>query len=88
MPPRGIHAEPDFFPDTLTPRSHSEYVPGKDLHDMITENLVAEHIAIDSYRKMAGYLGDYDPTTRRMLEEILAVEEEHAHDMSDLLEQD
>ncbi|AKJ67990.1 bacterioferritin [Pandoraea thiooxydans] len=79
---------PNFSPDGLAQRSHSEYVEGTDLRDMITENLVAERIAIDSYREMVTYLGDRDPTTRRMIEEILAVEEEHAHDMSDLLEKE
>lgn len=81
-----LGGEPDFAPDTLTARSHAEYVPAKDLHDMIKENLVAERIAIDSYRKIITYIGDGDPTTRRLLEEILAVEEEHANDMADLLE--
>ncbi|MCI2807661.1 ferritin-like domain-containing protein [Eoetvoesiella caeni] len=81
-----LGGEPDFSPDTLTARSHAEYVPGTDLHDMIKEDLVAERIAIDSYRKMIKYIGDGDATTRRMLEEILAVEEEHANDMADLLQ--
>lgn len=81
-----LGGQPDFAPDTLTARSHAEYVPGNDLHDMIKENLVAERIAIDSYRKIITYIGDGDPTTRRLLEEILAVEEEHANDMADLLE--
>lgn len=77
---------PDFSPDSLTQRSHSEYVEGADLKDMIKENLVAERIAVDSYREIIVYLGDRDPTTRRMMEEILAMEEEHAQDMADLLE--
>jgi bacterioferritin len=77
---------PDFSPQGLADRSHSEYVEGVDLEDMIRENLIAERIAIDSYRAMVVYLGDRDPTTRRLLEEVLAVEEEHAHDMADLLE--
>jgi bacterioferritin len=81
-----LGGEPDFSPQGLTQRSHSEYVAGKDLHDMIKENLVAERIAIDTYRQIVTYLGDRDPTTRRMIEEILAVEEEHAHDRADLLE--
>lgn len=81
-----LGGEPDFSPDTLTARSHAEYVPGVDLHDMIKEDLVAERIAIDSYRKMITYIGDGDATTRRMLEEILAMEEEHANDMADLLQ--
>jgi len=70
----------------LLSRSHSEYVEGDSLIDMIRENLVAERIAIDSYREMIQYLGNEDPTTRRMLEEILAVEEEHAEDMATLLD--
>ena len=77
---------PNFAPDGLSGRSHSEYVEGETLTDMIRENLVAERIAIDSYREMINYLGANDSTTRRMLEEILSVEEEHADDMSDLLE--
>ena len=77
---------PDFNPQSLTGRSHAEYVEGVTLIDMIRENLVAERIAIDSYREMVNYLGDKDSTTRRMLEGILAVEEEHADDMSDLLD--
>ncbi len=83
-----LGGEPDFNPDHLTRKSHSEYVEGTDLRDMIKENLVAERIAIDSYKMMIDYIGDKDPTTRRLLEEILAVEEEHAHDMLDLLERE
>ena len=77
---------PDFSPDTLTSRSHAEYVTGKSLQDMIKEDLVAERIAIDSYREFIQYLSDKDPTTKRMLERILAVEEEHADELADLLE--
>ena len=80
-----LGGSPDFAPDTLTGRSHSEYKEGKDLTDMIRENLVAERIAIDTYREIIRYLGDSDTTTRRIFEEILAVEEEHADDMADLL---
>jgi bacterioferritin len=76
---------PDFAPDTLAGRSHAEYVPGTSLTDMIRENLVAERIAIDSYRDAIAFLGAEDPTTRRMLEGILAVEEEHADELADLL---
>ncbi|HUH39145.1 MAG TPA: ferritin-like domain-containing protein [Spongiibacteraceae bacterium] len=76
---------PDFSPKGLESRSHSEYVAGDNLREMIVEDLVAERIAIDSYREMIAYIGDKDPTTRRMLEEILAVEEEHADDMAELL---
>ena len=77
-----LGGEPDFNPDTLLSRSHAEYLPGKDLADMAREDLVAERIAIDSYREMIQFLGDKDPTTRRMLEGILAVEEEHAEDLA------
>jgi bacterioferritin len=81
-----LKGEPDFNPDGLTARSHAEYVEGHDLADMIKENLIAERIAIESYGEMIAYLGDKDSTTRRMLEEILAMEEEHADDMSSLLD--
>src|SRR5256714_9589152 len=67
---------PDFSPDGLTSRSHAEYVEGNSLEEMIKEDLIAERIAIDSYREMIQYLGAEDSTTRRMLEEILAKEEE------------
>ena len=77
---------PDLDPATLTQRSHAEYVEGKNLRDMVKENLVAERIAIDSYREIIQYIGDSDPTTRRIFEDILAQEEEHADDMSDLLQ--
>src|SRR5918911_1976289 len=83
-----LGGEPDFAPDTLTSRSHAEYKTGTDLVDMIREDLVAERIAIDSYREMALFIGEGDPTTRRMLEEILAVEEEHADDLASLLAAD
>ncbi len=78
---------PDFNPQGLVTRSHSEYIEGKDLADMIRENLVAERIAIESYTEIIRYFGSNDPTSRRLMEEILAVEEEHANDMADLLEQ-
>jgi bacterioferritin len=78
---------PNLSPEGLLTRSHSEYVEGDDLADMIKENLVAERIAIDSYREIVTYLGNADITTRRIMEEILAVEEEHAEDMSTLLEE-
>jgi bacterioferritin len=76
---------PNLNPDGLTSRSHAEYVEGDTLIDMIKEDLVAERIAIDSYREMINYLANDDPTTRRMLEEILAMEEEHADDLVNLL---
>ena len=77
---------PDFNPQGLNTRSHSEYVEGENLVDMIRENLVAERVAIESYTEIIRYLGQNDPSSRRLLEEILAVEEEHAADMADLLE--
>lgn len=80
-----LGGEPDFAPDGLAGRSHAEYVAGDSLADMIKEDLVAERIAIDSYRETIQYLGDKDPTTRRMLEDILAVEEQHADELADLL---
>jgi len=76
---------PDLDPQGLHTRSHSEYVPGESLVDMIREDLVAERIAIDSYNEMIRFIGDSDSTTRTMLEEILATEEEHADDMANLL---
>jgi bacterioferritin len=81
-----LGGEPDLDPDTLTRRAHAEYKPGKDLRDMVKENLVAERIAIDSYREMINYVGDRDTTTKRILEHVLAQEEEHADDMKDLLD--
>jgi bacterioferritin len=80
-----LGGEPDLAPKTLTARSHAEYVEGRTLTDMIRENLVAERIAIDSYRALIAYLGAKDPTSRRLIEDILAVEEEHADDLADLL---
>jgi bacterioferritin len=81
-----LGGEPDLNPDTLTGRSHAEYRIGKTLVEMIRENLVAERIAIESYREMAQYVGEDDSTTRRLLESILATEEEHANDLADLLQ--
>ena len=82
-----LEGKPNLSPEGLLSRSHSDYVEGEDIVDMIKEDLVAERIAIDSYREMIAYVGTDDPTTRRMLESILAVEEEHAEDMNTLLEQ-
>jgi bacterioferritin len=76
-----LQGEPDFNPATLQARSHAEYVPGTDLLDMVKEDLVAERVAIASYSEMIAWLGTSDTTTRRMLETILAVEEEHADDL-------
>jgi len=81
-----LGGEPDFDPDTLTARSHAEYKEGGNLRDMVRENLVAERIAIDSYREMINFVGDRDTTTKRILEHILAQEEEHADDFADMLE--
>lgn len=81
-----LGGQPDFNPDTLTQRSHAQYHDGTELRDMLMEDLVAERVAIESYREMVRYLGDRDPTTRRILEDILAVEEEHADDLVDLMD--
>lgn len=81
-----LGGEPNFSPDGLAQRSHAEYVEGTSLADMIKEDLVAERIAIGSYLEMIAYLDGRDPTTRRLLEEILASEEEHADDLNSLLE--
>jgi bacterioferritin len=80
-----LQGAPDFNPETLTARSHAEYQEGEDLASMVEEDLVAERIAISSYQEIVRWLADGDPTTRRMMETILAVEEEHAEDLSSLL---
>ncbi len=80
-----LGGKPDLNPQRLAARAHSEYVPGEDLVQMLEEDLVAERIAIDTYREMISCLGKEDPTTRRLLEGILANEEEHAEDLSSLL---
>jgi len=77
---------PNFDPDGLAARSHSEYVPGETLRDMIKEDLVAERVAIETYREIINWIGTKDSTTRKLLEEILAKEEEHAEDMFSLLQ--
>jgi bacterioferritin len=81
-----LDGEPDFDPAGMLTRSHSQYVAGDDLIEMIEEDLVAERIAIESYSGIIRYLADNDPTSRRMMEEILANEEEHAEEMKTLLE--
>jgi bacterioferritin len=81
-----LDGEPDLNPQTLSSRSHSEYVEGTSLVDMIREDLVAERIAIDSYNEIIRYLSDNDPTSRRVMEEILAKEEEHANELKTLIE--
>jgi bacterioferritin len=80
-----LGGEPNFDPKGLESRSASEYSTGPTLVDMIRENLIAERIAVEHYSELIRYFGDNDPTTKRMLEWILAVEEEHADDMHDLL---
>jgi bacterioferritin len=81
-----LGGEPDYSPANLLLRSHTEYAEGGDLIEMIEEDLVAERIAIESYGEMIRYIGDGDPTSRRVLESILAEEEEHADDLSSLLQ--
>src|ERR1700722_2126276 len=81
-----LGGEPNFNPEGLLTRSHSEYVEGNSLVEMIKEDLVAERIAIESYGEIIRYLGTDDPTSRRLMEEILAKEEEHAEDMRSLIE--
>ncbi|HEY6863432.1 MAG TPA: ferritin-like domain-containing protein [Burkholderiales bacterium] len=81
-----LGGEPDLSPQGLASRSHAEYIEGDSLTDMIKEDLVAERIAIDSYKEMVNYFGSQDPTTRRLMEQILAKEEEHAEDLVSLLE--
>ena len=81
-----LGGEPDFNPEGLASRSHAEYVEGESLIDMIREDLIAERIAIESYRDIISYLGEGDPTTRKLFEAVLAVEEEHAEDMLSLIE--
>jgi bacterioferritin len=80
-----LGGKPNFSPDGLSERSHAEYVEGDTLNSMITEDLIAERIAIESYREMVLYLAEHDPTTQQMLKDILAMEEEHADDLASLL---
>jgi bacterioferritin len=80
-----LNGSPNFNPATLTARSHAEYDDSEDVQAMIRADLIAERVAIESYRQMIVAIGDKDPTTTRMLTEIMAVEEEHADDMRDLL---
>jgi bacterioferritin len=82
-----LQGEPDYNPEGLLTRSHSEYAEGKDLKEMLQEDLIAERIAIESYSEIIRYLGDKDPTTRRLFESILEQEEEHADDIAELLQQ-
>jgi bacterioferritin len=80
-----LGGKPNMNPEGLTMRAGSQYVEGQNLIDMIRENLIAERIAIETYRDLVRYFADKDPTTRILLEKILAQEEEHANDMHDLL---
>jgi bacterioferritin len=81
-----LNGEPNFNPDGITSRSHSEYREGKDLTSMLKEDLFAERIAIESYSEIVRWLGDDDTTSRKMVEDILEVEEEHAEDLKTLLQ--
>jgi bacterioferritin len=82
---RQLGGEPDLDPSRLLSKSHTEYLEGGSLVEMIKEDLVAERIAIESYTEMIAFVGESDPTTRRLFESILAQEEEHADDLADLL---
>jgi bacterioferritin len=82
-----LNGEPNFNPEGLSSRSHSEYQEGSNLIEMIKEDLVAERIAVQSYSEIARWLGENDPTTRRLIEEILKMEEEHADDLANMLTQ-
>ena len=80
-----LGGEPDFNPMGMAERSHSEYVEGNTMQDMVREDLIAERVAVESYTEIIRYLGDADTTTKRMLESILAVEEEHAEELASML---
>lgn len=80
-----LNGKPDFNPASLVARSHSEYTEGKDLVSMIEEDLIAERIAIETYSEIVRWLGERDPTSRRMIESILATEEEHAEDLASMI---
>lgn len=82
-----LGGEPDFSPARLLERSHADYDESTDLKAMVRANLVAERVAVEVYRQMIGLIGDKDPTTRRMLEDILIQEEEHADELEDLLQE-
>ena len=81
-----LGGEPDFSPSTLLERSHADYDDSNDLRTMVRVNLIAERVAVETYHQMIALIGDKDTTTRRMLEDILADEEEHADELSDWLE--
>lgn len=80
-----LDGEPDFNPESLVRRSHAEYDQSADLQSMVRADLIAERIAIETYTEIVRWLGNDDPTTRKMIEDILKMEEEHANDMADLL---
>jgi bacterioferritin len=80
-----LGGKPDFNPESLLARSHAEYDESSELNDMVRANLVAERVAVETYRQMVVLIGDKDPTTRRLLEDILGDEEEHADELADLL---
>jgi len=82
-----LGGEPDFAPDSLTRRSHADYDESLDLKGMVRANLKAERVAVETYRQMIALLGNMDPTTRRLLEDILGDEEEHAEELRDLLDE-
>jgi bacterioferritin len=82
-----LGGEPDFSPDSLTQRSHAEYDASSDLKTMLRADLVAERVAVEAYRQMINLIGDKDPTTRRLLEDILHDEEEHAEEIRDMLDE-
>ena len=82
-----LGGEPDFSPATLLQRSHADYDASTDLRQMLRANLIAERVAVETYRQMINLIGDKDPTTRRLIEAVLADEEEHADDMKDLLDE-
>jgi bacterioferritin len=81
-----LNGEPNFNPEGLTERSHAEYDDSTNVQKMIRANLIAERVAIESYRQMIERIGDSDPTTRQLLVKIMAVEEEHADDLRDMLD--
>jgi bacterioferritin len=82
-----LGGEPDFSPDSLSKRSHADYDESSDIKAMVRSNLVAERVAVEAYRQMIDLIGDKDPTTRRMLEDILHDEEEHAEELKDMLDE-
>ena len=82
-----LGGDPDFAPDSLSARSHADYDESKEIKAMVRANLVAERIAVESYRQMINLIGEKDPTTRRLLEDILVDEEEHADELADLLDE-